>query len=231
MEKLSAVGDPELRSALLFARSRPIRITVDDLAAEQGVHRNVARSRLERLVDAGLLTSGYERRSGRAGPGAGRPAKVFGVAPELTSIEFPDRRYEVLVGHLLDELPALGKTARLRAAGTAFGSDLAGAAGLEPARTIRTGVERMCAAVGRLGYQASIEQLSADGAIISTPTCPLRPLVRTRPKASEIDRGVWAGLAAAALGVPVEHVACETCDCRADQSACRVLITVSKGGG
>lgn len=230
MDELSAVGDPELRSALLYARSRPRRITVDELAAEQGVHRNVARSRLERLVEAGLLASAYERRSGRAGPGAGRPAKVFSVTPALTTIEFPDRRYEALVGHLLDALPARGKTERLREAGTAFGSDLADAAGLKPAKILRTGVERMCAAVGQLGYQATVEQLSTNGAVISTPTCPLRPLVRTRPQASEIDRGVWAGLAAAALGVRVQDVACETRDCHADQSSCRVLIRLSKDG-
>ena len=96
------------------------------------------------------------------GPGAGRPARVFSVTPALTSIEFPDRRYEVLVGHLLDVLPARGKAARLREAGTVFGSDLAHAAGLKPAKTLRTGLERMCAAVGRLGYQASVESVFAD---------------------------------------------------------------------
>jgi predicted ArsR family transcriptional regulator len=227
MDELSAVGDPELRSALLYARSRPRRITVDELASEQGVHRNVARSRLERLVEAGLLEAGYERLTGRAGPGAGRPARVFGVTPALTSIEFPDRRYEVLVGHLLDVLPVRGRAARLRAAGSVFGSDLARAAGLKPAKTLRTGLERMCAGVGRLGYQASVERVFADGAVVATPTCPLRPLVRALPEASEIDRGLWAGLTAAALGVPVEGVACETCECHVDRSSCRVLITLS----
>ena len=76
MDQLNAVGDPALRSALLFARSRRDPITVDDLAAAQDVHRNVARSRLDRLADAGLLTVGSARRSGRTGPGAGRPAWV-----------------------------------------------------------------------------------------------------------------------------------------------------------
>ena len=230
MDKLSAVGDPELRSALLYARSRPRRITVDELAAEQGVHRTVARARLERLVEAGLLAGSYERPSGRAGPGAGRPARVFSVTPALTSIEFPGRRYEVLVGHLIDAMPARGKTARLREVGAVFGADLARAAGLKPAKTLRTGVERMCAAVGRLGYQACIERVSTDGAVIVTPTCPLRPLVRERPEASEIDRGLWSGLTALALGVRVDDVACETCDCHDDRTSCRVLITLSHAG-
>ena len=72
MDTLEAAGDPELRAALLFARGQERPVTADDLAAAHDVHRNVARSRLERLVEAGLLAPGYERRSGRTGPGAGQ---------------------------------------------------------------------------------------------------------------------------------------------------------------
>ena len=61
MDYLAAVGDPELREALLYARGQARPVTADELASAKGVHRNVARSRLERLVSAGLLASGYER--------------------------------------------------------------------------------------------------------------------------------------------------------------------------
>ena len=86
MDWLEAVGDRELRTTYtdVLAQARPV--TADDVAASQATHRNVARSRLERLADAGLLIRGYERRSGRAGPGAGRPAKTYSVAPRLRSI-------------------------------------------------------------------------------------------------------------------------------------------------
>ncbi len=63
MDHLAAVGDPELREALLFARSHARPVTADELARAKGLHRNVARSRLERLVEAGLLAIGYERRT------------------------------------------------------------------------------------------------------------------------------------------------------------------------
>ena len=100
-------------------RSRPM------ILPPQGVHRNVARSRLERLVAAGLLASTFERRSGRNGPGAGRPAKTYAVRPGLEAIEFPSRRYETLLGLLLDALPAAARTERLRGVGAAFGDELA----------------------------------------------------------------------------------------------------------
>ena len=84
------------------------------------------------------------------------------------------------------------------------------------------------AAVRRLGYQARLEHVDEHGAVIATPTCPLRPLVRERPEAAEIDRGMWAGLAGAALaGVEVRDVTCETRDCLADHAACRVLVTLT----
>lgn len=230
MDELSAIGDPELRATLAHARSHPRPVTADEVAAAFGVHRNVARSRLERLAEAGLLVPGYERRTGRSGPGAGRPAKTYTVPPELVAIEFPVRRYESLLGHLLDAMPARGRQARLREVGAAFGKELAAAARLRPSTTLQTGFERVCAAVGRLGYQASVEEVSERGAVIATPTCPLRPLVRARPEAAEIDRGMWMGLAAEALsGVEVTHVECETRDCLADHASCRVLITLAVG--
>jgi predicted ArsR family transcriptional regulator len=227
MDELRAVGDPGLRGAVLFARSHSAAITADELAAKQGIHRSVARARLDRLVEAGLLTASFQRRSGRTGPGAGRPAKLYSVPPALTSIEFPERRYGLLVGHLVDAVPRSRRAARLHDVGTAFGADVAQTAGLKPARSIRAGAERICVALGRLGYQAAVEQVTGDGAAILTPTCPLRPLVREHPEASAIDRGFWAAMAASGFGVPVERVACTTCDCHADDASCRVAISVS----
>lgn len=228
MDELEAVGDPELRQTLLYARGRSRPITADDLASEQSVHRNVARSRLERLVEAGLLSTGSERRTGRSGPGAGRPAKTYAVVPELESIEFPGRRYEALFGLLLDALPERGRSERLREVGVAFGEELAVAARLRPARTLRTGFERMCEAVRSLGFQTTLAEVTADGAVIETPTCPLRPLVRARPDAVEIDRGMWEGLAGRALeGFEAATVECETRDCLVDHASCRVLISLN----
>jgi predicted ArsR family transcriptional regulator len=228
VDELQAVGDPDLREALRFARSQDRPVTADELAADRGLHRNVARSRLERLAGAGLLEAGYERRNGRSGPGAGRPAKTYAVVPALASLEFPARRYESLLGLLVDALEPAVRAERLHEAGVRFGRGLADSARLRPAESLRAGFERMCAAVRRLGYQASVERVDADGAVIATPMCPLRPLVRERPDAAEIDRGMWAGLASSALrGVEVTHVSCETGGCLADRALCRVVVKVT----
>lgn len=223
MDELEAIGDPELRSALLFARGEARPVTADELAAAQGVHRNVARSRLERLVEAGLLAPAYERRTGRSGPGAGRPAKTYEVVPELEAIQFPERRYESLLALLVDAV----SPEQLHAVGVAFGDELARTAGLKAVKTPQRAFENVCEAVRSLGYQTTLESADGSHAVIATPTCPLRPLVREKPAAAEVDRGMWSGLVARSLaGWEVQRVECETRDCLSDHSSCRVLIAL-----
>jgi predicted ArsR family transcriptional regulator len=226
VDALAAVGNPELREALRFVREQESAITADDLAAARDVHRNVARARLERRVEAGLLTARYERRSGRSGPGAGRPAKVYSAAPSLASIEFPRRRYETLVGLLADAIAPAERAERLHEIGVRFGHELADAAALRPTRSLGVAFGRLCAAVRQLGFQASLERLDDGIATIATPTCPLRPLVRARPDVAGIDRGMWAGLASRALArAEPLPLSCETRDCLTEHAPCRVTFS------
>jgi predicted ArsR family transcriptional regulator len=227
MQRLDAIGDRELRETLLFARAQPQPVTADEAAAAQRIHRNVARGRLERLAEAGLLIASFERRTGRTGPGAGRPAKTYRVAPELTGIEFPKRRYEQLIGLVVDALPERGRRERLHEIGIAFGRELAGEARLRAAKTFRTALGRVCAALGRLGYQAAVMGMTGDRAVITTATCPLRPLVRAHPELATLDRGMWAALVARALeGTDIDQIDCDTPSCQRDDADCRVLLTV-----
>lgn len=221
------IGVPGVRETLLFARAQPLPVTVDEVAAATRVHRNVARSRLDRLVEAGLLVSSFERRSGRSGPGAGRPARIYRVAPELSAIEFPPRHYEHLIGYLVEAMPAYRRQRRLREAGAAFGRRIANASELSPASGLREAFERVCVAIGTLGYQAAVEGVTAEGATIATPTCPLRPLVRARHETAEIDRGMWAALVECALPkVAAVEAICETHDCLDDHASCRVVVSL-----
>lgn len=226
MDWLAAVGDPGLRAALSYALAQAREVTADELAAAQGTHRNVARSRLERLAEAGLVVRGYERRTSRAGPGAGRPAKTYAVAPQLRSIEFPQRRSGALVGLLIDSLPARSRRRRLRDLGVAFADELLRAVRLTPAKTLRIGAERVVGAVRQLGFHATVAEVRADTAVIETATCPLRPLVREHGGVAEVDRGMWIGLVARALEVDPAKVDCDTYACDGD-GLCRVTLTVT----
>src|SRR6266568_2532720 len=91
MHRLDLIGDRELRETLLFARAQPMPVTADDLAAAQQIHRNVARSRLERLAEAGLLVPSFERRTGRTGPGLPGGSRADGDRVPGTPLRAIDR--------------------------------------------------------------------------------------------------------------------------------------------
>jgi predicted ArsR family transcriptional regulator len=227
VSRFDALGSPELRAVLGLVRSRQEPVTADDVARELAVPRSVARWRLERLVEHGFLVAQFARRSGRSGPGAGRPAKAYAVAPETAALEFPRRRYEELLRLLIEAVPVRGRSTRLAEIGVAFGRDLARAAGIRPAARTATAFDRVCRALGALGFQAAVESFARDRAVLVTPTCPLRPLVVSEHAAREIDRGMWRGLVAGAVrGFEVAAIRCETDDCLAGASACRIRITL-----
>jgi predicted ArsR family transcriptional regulator len=230
LSRLDAVGDSKLREALLYVRGSASPVTADDAAAELGVHRSVARGRLERLVRAGVVATSFARRSGRTGPGAGRPAKLYSPAPESDALEFPPRQLPALVARLLEELPSEGREEALRDAGEDFGRHLAREAGLGPSESVSEGIDNVCAAVRSLGFQAALDRIEGDTATINTPTCPLRPLVAERLEAALIDRGMWAGLVESGVaGVRAESVECETHSCLDGHESCAVVIRLRRG--
>ena len=229
MDPLDAIGEPTLRAALMYVRGSGEPVSADDASGVLGVHRSVARGRLERLLRAGLVEASFARRSGRSGPGAGRPAKLYSPAPEPEALEFPPRRLPALVGRLLDEVPAGRREAALRRAGEDFGRELARETKLRPRARLEDGLEQVCAAVRHLGFQAALERVDGDTVVISTPTCPLRPLVTENAEAAHLDRGMWAGLVERGVrGVEAEAVECETNSCLERGDSCSVVIRLRR---
>jgi predicted ArsR family transcriptional regulator len=231
LDRLAAAGDPQLRQVLVYARRRRESFTAAEASAALGVHRNVARSRLDRLAEAGFLAVALERRGDRRGPGAGRPAKVYRVAPELEGVEFPDRRLAELISLLIAKVPARGRTRALREAGQDFGRRLASAGSLKPAVDLGTGLERLCDALGSLGFQVSVVSLDGDRAELASPTCPLRPLVVRCPDSGGIDQGMWAGLVERGVrGIDADGVHCETPRCNTRNASCQILLSLDGQG-
>jgi predicted ArsR family transcriptional regulator len=76
----------------VVAQHRPVGR--DEAAGAVGIARSLAAHHLDRLVESGLLTPGYRRLSGRSGPGAGRPAKLYRAVDGDIAISLPRRDYE-----------------------------------------------------------------------------------------------------------------------------------------
>lgn len=104
-EKAAALGalqEPVRRSLYLHVTAQGGDVSRDDAAAAVGIQRALAAFHLDKLVEVGLLEATYRRLSGRSGPGAGRPAKLYRRSSAEHAVTLPPRRYE-LVATLLAE--------------------------------------------------------------------------------------------------------------------------------
>jgi predicted ArsR family transcriptional regulator len=102
-DRVSVVGaldDPARRALLDLVTSRADAVSRDDAAQALGLSRRATAFHLDRLAEAGLLAVEYRRLTGRTGPGAGRPAKLYRRAEEEVAVSVPERHYD-LAGELL----------------------------------------------------------------------------------------------------------------------------------
>lgn len=103
---LSSLAEPIRRSLYDFVSSAPESVTRDAAAEAVGVSRQVAAYHLDRLADDGLLDFEFRRLTGRDGPGAGRPSKLYRRSDQVYEVSMPPRRYQLAARILLDAVRA-----------------------------------------------------------------------------------------------------------------------------
>jgi len=92
---VAALVEPVRRELYAYVAASPGPVGRDEAARAVGISRSLAAFHLDRLEDAGLLATEYARLTGRTGPGAGRPAKLYRRAPRAIAVSIPPRDYEV----------------------------------------------------------------------------------------------------------------------------------------
>ncbi|MCA1707248.1 MAG: helix-turn-helix domain-containing protein, partial [Actinobacteria bacterium] len=97
---VAALDEPTRRRLYDHVVRQPGSVSRDEAAAALELPRTTVAFHLDRLVDEGLLDVVYERRTGRTGPGAGRPAKLYQRSAYHVAVTLPERRYD-LAGQLL----------------------------------------------------------------------------------------------------------------------------------
>ncbi|MEJ1088627.1 helix-turn-helix domain-containing protein [Microbacterium sp. Mu-80] len=97
---IGALADETRRALYEFVAAQPGPTGRDAAAKATGIPVHMARFHLDKLVEVGLLETEFRRLSGRTGPGAGRPSKLYSRVSGTVSVSLPERRYD-LVGHLL----------------------------------------------------------------------------------------------------------------------------------
>ncbi|MFD7627411.1 helix-turn-helix transcriptional regulator [Streptomyces sp. NPDC059851] len=112
---IAALDEPTRRRLYDHVVRQPGPVSRDEAAAALGLPRKTAAFHLDRLADESLLDVVYERRSGRSGPGAGRPAKLYRRSAKEIAVSLPDRRYELagrLLAQAVEESDATGEPVR-----------------------------------------------------------------------------------------------------------------------
>lgn len=98
--RVGALADPTRRALYEYVATRPEPVGREEAATALGLPVHRVKFHLDRLVEAGLLATEFRRLGDRAGPGAGRPSKLYRRADEEVAVSLPRRSYD-LVGHIL----------------------------------------------------------------------------------------------------------------------------------
>ena len=173
-----------------------------DAVAALGIKRELAAFHLDRLVEAGLLQTEYRRLSGRTGPGAGRPAKLYRRTDAEIGVSFPARRYAwvadvmaTALGRLSDAsgIESLATIARER--GRAVGLEALRALGRRPGR-VRS-LSGLVDVLRGAGYEPRLEP---DGTVCLR-NCPYSALTADHRELTCGMNLAWAQGVVAGLGV------------------------------
>jgi predicted ArsR family transcriptional regulator len=177
---LASLAEPVRLELYRYVAGHADAVGRDQAAEGVGVPRHTAKFHLDKLVDEGLLEVEFRRLTGRDGPGAGRPAKLYRRSGREVSVTVPDREYE-LAGQLMaaaieqaatdgsDVVATLHGVARDH--GRELGTTARRAVGTRPSRA--TVVRATCDTLASAGYEPRVE-----GDRIVLANCPFHRLAR-----------------------------------------------------
>ncbi|MER5227757.1 helix-turn-helix transcriptional regulator [Streptomyces flaveus] len=186
---VAALDEPTRRRLYDHVVRQPGPVSRDEAAEALGLARQTAAFHLDRLADESLLDVVYERRSGRTGPGAGRPAKLYKRSSKQVTVSLPERHYELagrLLAQALEESEATDEPVRsvLHRKAHELGTQLAG-----------PGQADVFAVLEENGFEPR-----CDGDAIVLGNCPFHALAREHTQTVcgmnlHLLRGVLEGLA------------------------------------
>ena len=169
---IGALADPVRRALYEYIAAQPDAVGREAAAAAVQVPVHTAKFHLDRLCDEGLLQPEYRRLSGKTGPGAGRPAKLYRRAGREFAVSLPERRYD-LAAHIL-------ATAVQQAEGGTQLADSLREAAYDEGRRLGAGTSaagpdlaRLAQALATQGFEPRIE-----GDVLVLANCPFDSLAR-----------------------------------------------------
>ena len=103
---VAALADDLRRRLYRYIARSEAPVGREEAARATGVAVHNAKFHLDRMVADGLLEVEFRRLTGRTGPGAGRPAKLYRRSGRDFSVSLPERHYDLLSDVLADAAEA-----------------------------------------------------------------------------------------------------------------------------
>jgi predicted ArsR family transcriptional regulator len=97
---VSTLDDPVRRAVFDLVSGSQTPVSRDEAAEALDLTRRAAAFHLDRLAEQGLVAVEFRRLTGRTGPGAGRPSKLYRRTADEVAVTIPERHYD-LAGELL----------------------------------------------------------------------------------------------------------------------------------
>lgn len=175
MEDIDAIAllqDPVRRRLYEFVAAQGREVGRGEAAEAAGVARTLAAFHLDKLVDAGLLEAGSRRLTGRSGPGAGRPAKVYRRSAAERDVSLPARDYRTAAGLLAEAAETAGLDMELQDAARRRGRALRGRG------APIGGLEELADVLADRGYEPVADE---GGAVLRMRNCPFHAVAEQFP--------------------------------------------------
>ncbi len=221
-DELVAIGslqEPVRRSLYRYVTAQQREVSRDEAAEGVGIQRALAAFHLDKLVEAGLLEVTFRRLTGRTGPGAGRPAKLYRRSASEHAVSLPPRTYD-LAAELLAQAVEEGGGGSARKSvtrvgrrfGRELGEQLKGHLGGRASRARR--LDALAEALEVYGYEPRRE-----GSAIRLGNCPFHAL-------SESHRDLVCGMNLALLEGVVEGMQGADVEARPDPQPGQCCVTL-----
>jgi predicted ArsR family transcriptional regulator len=181
IEAIAALQDPVRRRLYEYVAAQGREVGRNEAAEAAGVGRTLAAHHLDKLAEAGLLDSGSRRLTGRSGPGAGRPAKVYTRARAERAVSLPARDYRTAAELLAEAAEEAGADTALHRAARRRGEALRD--GAAPCASLEEAVVLLAAR----GYEPHVEEVpdgggpAASGAAVRMRNCPFHAVSERFP--------------------------------------------------
>lgn len=175
VDAVSLLGEPLRRRLYDYVAATGRSVSRDEAADAAGITRSLAAFHLDKLAGEGLLEVEFRRLSGRGGPGAGRPAKLYRRADRTIEVSLPPREFE-LAARLFAQALESGGRRGLEEAARSFGRELAAMVRQRTGR--RGGTKHLLHTAEQVLAEHGFEPFHAADGAIRLRNCPFHPLSR-----------------------------------------------------